>query len=57
MLVVIAAVVLISIASYFATTTREQRAAIQADYNRRWNKVWWTVLLAELALVVWLARS
>ena len=53
MLWIIGFVVALSVASYFATTTREQRAAAQARFDRRWNPVFLTLIIAMLAFILW----
>ena len=53
MLWIIGFVVTLSIASHLATTTREQRAAAQARFNRRWNPVFITLIILMLAFILW----
>jgi hypothetical protein len=52
MLAIIAIVGLISVVSYFATTTPEQRAASRRRFAR-WNPLWIAILIIELGIIFW----
>jgi NADH:ubiquinone oxidoreductase subunit 6 (subunit J) len=51
-LVIVGAIVLLSIASYFLTTTAEQRAASRRRFAR-WNPLFIAILIAQLAFIFW----
>ncbi len=52
MLAIIAIVMMISVASYFATTTPEQRAESRGR-DARWNPLWFAILIIELGFIFW----
>ena len=52
MLLIIGVVAVISVASYFATTTPEQRAESRRRFAR-WNPLWIAILIIELGVIFW----
>ena len=53
MLIAIGAFVAICVISSYATTTAEQRAQAQAEFNRRWNPILIPLNILLWGLLIW----